>query len=101
MSQSACVLPTPNTVWVRVVLKAQRVQAATRARSSSQSRGSSRDGELSGARADGAVAAGGASGGGTAAAIAAAVGCNDRDASGTLGAARRTQASSPKAARYS
>ena len=37
MSHSACRLPTPNTVWVRVVLKEQRVQAATRARSSGQS----------------------------------------------------------------
>ena len=37
MSQSACGLPTPNTVCVRVALKVHRVQAATRARNSGQS----------------------------------------------------------------
>src|ERR1700743_2783554 len=43
MSQSAVGLPTPNTVWVRVALKLQRVHAATRARSSWQFVPASRD----------------------------------------------------------
>ena len=42
MSQSACRLPTPNTVCVRVALKGQRVHAATRALSSPQSAPASR-----------------------------------------------------------
>src|SRR5271155_1720463 len=42
MSHSACGLPTPKTVCVRVALKEQRVQAATRARSAAQSRPASR-----------------------------------------------------------
>ncbi len=42
MSHCACMLPTPNTVCVRVVLSEQRVQAATRARSSGQSTPASR-----------------------------------------------------------
>src|SRR5580704_9089488 len=47
MSQSACGLPTPNTVCVRVALKPHRVQAATRARSSFQSAPASRAGDTS------------------------------------------------------
>src|SRR6267154_1493410 len=47
MSQSAVWLPTPNTVCVRVLHSAQRVQAATRARSSGQSTPASRPGDES------------------------------------------------------